>query len=599
MNPALVPEDLRVLPQWTLWKSVLRDGKLTKLPHQADGTMASSTNAQTWTTFNKAVEAYSFGTASFTGIGFVFAADGGFCGIDLDGCRDKATGAVEPWARQWIVDFNSYAEVSPSETGVKIFVRGSKPTWCGSKAAVEAPKLEGDKEPGIEIYDRGRYFAVTGKRLQGMPAEPQERQEIIDRFCEAFFKRQEFAPVPITRDFGSEEAICDRARKYIVRMTPAVSGQDGHGRTYAVACVLMKGFGLSREHGLALLAEWNITHCDPPWNERELAHKIDSAIKAKGETNYLRLARQTDWGKINLPAYEEPKPKTGRKFIKGSEATAAYIDRLKGGREDLLEVGIPSLDDAIGGGVGRGETIVFAAPSNHCKSSFALQMIHQAALKKRKCLIISSEMSHHLLGKRTLQTQLDGLPESEWKANIHKLEVAQQYYLEHRADWLIDDEATTIDDVLQSIDQAVEQHGVEIVALDYVQMIEATKGGKSTYEKVSYVSSAIKNKAKEKNVTLLALCQMNRDIDKRGKFQPKNSDIKDSSQIVQDADLIIFGIWPWKVDPVNKPNAYDFYIGKNRNRETRRAQVQVDWNAQSQTFTDIKIQGTREAYDFT
>jgi len=588
MTLDLVPNSLRELPQWTLWKSILREGKFTKLPHQADGSMASSTNPATWTTFNKAVDAYGFGASSFSGLGFVFAADGGLCGVDLDGCRNKDTGAVAQWAREWIVEFQSYAEVSPSQTGVKIFIVGTKPTWCGSKAAVEAEILPGDKQPGVEVYDRGRYFAVTGQRLKGMPDEPQERQAVLERFCEKFFERPKFEPVATIRDFGSEEAIVERARKYIVRMTPAISGQDGHGRTYAVACVLMKGFGLSREHGLQLLREWNVTHCDPQWNERELEHKINSATKAKGETNYLRLERQINWDRVAVPKYEEPKAKQGRKFITSTDATTAYIERLAGGQEDLIEIGIPSLDDAIGGGVARGETIVFAAPSNHCKSSFALQMIHQASLQHRKCLIVSSEMSHYLLGKRTLQTLLGDLPESEWKENILMLRGAHELYHEHREQWIIDDQATTIDDVLQSIDEAVAQHQVEIVALDYLQMIEATKGGKSTYEKVSYVSRVLKDKAKEKNVTLLALCQMNREIEKRLKFTPKNSDIKDSSQIVQDADVIVFGIWPWKVDETNKPNQYDFYIGKNRNRETRRALVQVNWNAQTQTFTDLK-----------
>jgi KaiC/GvpD/RAD55 family RecA-like ATPase len=601
MNPDAIPTTLKNLPQWVLWVNEMRAGKFTKLPQQADGAMASSTDVSTWTTFDKALGAYGYGQRKFTGVGFVFSGDDGLCGIDLDGCRDKATGKVADWARNWIVDFASYTEVSPSGTGVKIFALATKPTWCGSKAAVQADRLAGDKEPAVEIYDKGRYFAVTGQRLRGLPVEPQERQDVVERFCEAFFDRPAVEPVRVTRDFGSDEAIADRARKYIAAMPPAVSGQGGHNATFAAACALVKGFGLSKDDALALLREWNTTHAQPAWSERELLHKVTSAAKQPGETNYLRLARQHEWSRIKLPAYKEPesKQKAPRKFVTGSEATAAYIERLEAGAEDLLQIGIHPLDMAIGGGVGRGETIVFAAPSNHCKSSFALQVIHHAALQQIPCLIISSEMSHHLLGKRTLQTHLD-IAEHDYKRNISLLKYARHDYHEFRAEWYIDDEARTIDEVLQSMDEAVERFGVQIVALDYLQMIEATQG-KSTYEKVSLISGLLRDKAKSLNVTLLALCQMNREIEKRNKFQPKVADIKDSSKIAQDADVIIFGIWPHKVDETKPAEKYDFYIAKNRNRETRRSVLQVNWDAARQTFSAVAPTAWNPdaPYDFT
>lgn len=587
MNTDMIPNTLRELPQWVLWSSERRGGELTKLPKQVTGAMASSTNPETWTTFDDVIAAYTNGTERFSGPGFVFVADGGLCGIDLDGCRNKETGELSQWAKEWVLKLNSYAEVSPSGTGVKIFVKGSKPTWCGSKTAVAADHVPGDKEPGVEIYDRGRYFALTSKRLQGMPTEPQDRQAEINQFCEAFFKRPVVAPVTITRDFGSEAAIIDRARLYIKQMPPAISGQDGHKSTFKVACVLVKGFGLSREDGLALLTEWNQTHCEPAWDERQLEHKIDSAIKAPGETNYLRLTRQHEWERVRIPRYEEAKPKSPRNFITSAQATTAFIERLRKGDEDLTPTGIEALDYAIGGGVARPESIVFAAPSNHCKSSFGLQMIHSFASRQKKCHIISSEMSAHLLGKRTLQTVLGDLPQNEWKENLFMLETAEHVYLEHRAEWYIDDDAHNIDEVLQSIDQAVDEHGVELVVVDYLQMIEATAKNSNTYEKVSMVSDALRKKVKDKNITLLALSQLNRDIERRPKFQPKNSDIKDSSRIVQDADVIIFGVWPHKVDETKPMHLYDFYISKNRNRSIESFNVQVRWDGAKQTFSDL------------
>jgi putative DNA primase/helicase len=78
----------------------------------------------------------------------------------------------------------------------------------------------------------------------------------------------------------------DRARKYLAKVPPAVSGQGGHDQTFHAACVLVQGFALDRAPALVLLQEWNLT-CQPPWADHELEHKIDDALKADGERGHL------------------------------------------------------------------------------------------------------------------------------------------------------------------------------------------------------------------------------------------------------------------------------------------------------------------------
>jgi RecA-family ATPase len=70
----------------------------------------------------------------------------------------------------------------------------------------------------------------------------------------------------------------ERARKYLASCPPAVSGQSGHNTTFSVATALTHGFALDREAALHLMREYNRS-CQPPWSERELAHKVDQAIK--------------------------------------------------------------------------------------------------------------------------------------------------------------------------------------------------------------------------------------------------------------------------------------------------------------------------------
>lgn len=72
--------------------------------------------------------------------------------------------------------------------------------------------------------------------------------------------------------------VISRAKAYIAKEPPAISGRKGHDRTYHVAIKLVEGFGLSREQAFEILHEWNKT-CQPPWSEKELWHKIDSALQ--------------------------------------------------------------------------------------------------------------------------------------------------------------------------------------------------------------------------------------------------------------------------------------------------------------------------------
>jgi hypothetical protein len=71
----------------------------------------------------------------------------------------------------------------------------------------------------------------------------------------------------------------ERARAYIQRLEPAISGSGGHNATFRAASILVEGFALDEATALDLLLEWNLTHCSPQWSERELQHKVRSAAR--------------------------------------------------------------------------------------------------------------------------------------------------------------------------------------------------------------------------------------------------------------------------------------------------------------------------------
>jgi len=152
-------------PRWVVWKwTVGKDGKRTKPPFQARAPHkhASSTDPATWCDFDTAMGAYFDRKAD--GIGF--ALSGGEIGaFDIDDCRDAETGDVHPWARELVRRCASYAEVTPSGTGIRIIGTASGAA-LHRKFAV--PKANG---MSIEIYRRAdRYITISGAQINE-PAE--------------------------------------------------------------------------------------------------------------------------------------------------------------------------------------------------------------------------------------------------------------------------------------------------------------------------------------------------------------------------------------------------------------------------------------------
>jgi putative DNA primase/helicase len=155
-----IPRDLQNLPQWVLYRVQARKGKTTKIPYQAAraSRRASSTDPATWGTFEAAHDAHQRGRGD--GIGFVFTPEDPYTGLDFDGCLHD--GQLVPEAAPIVEPFDTYTETSPSGVGLHAIGRGqvgggrrtSKTPWGGE----------------LEIYDRARYFTVTGQRFNGTPA---------------------------------------------------------------------------------------------------------------------------------------------------------------------------------------------------------------------------------------------------------------------------------------------------------------------------------------------------------------------------------------------------------------------------------------------
>lgn len=181
----IVPECLRLRLQWVCWKYVTRKAKVTKCPHNArTGRKADSTKPETWSTFDEALAAYETDDG-YAGIGYVFAADDPYCGIDLDDCIDPATGDLKPWGRTFVDSIDSYTEISPSGEGVKAIVEATKPGLRCKKAFADGE---------VEMYDCERFFTITGNALAGSPLSVNGRQEQVEGIYTAVFGKKTRTP---------------------------------------------------------------------------------------------------------------------------------------------------------------------------------------------------------------------------------------------------------------------------------------------------------------------------------------------------------------------------------------------------------------------
>lgn len=159
---AAVPADWPALRQWVVWRLEGREGRWTKVPiNPHTGGMASTTNPESWGTLSEAFAWHDAHPESH-GVGIVLTKGWGVVGVDLDHCVD-GEGSIAAWATKVITGLPTYAEISPSGTGVKLLAAGP-PLPKGTRNA-------NYPVPGsaVEMYSDARYFTVTGDRLPAAP----------------------------------------------------------------------------------------------------------------------------------------------------------------------------------------------------------------------------------------------------------------------------------------------------------------------------------------------------------------------------------------------------------------------------------------------
>ena len=191
-----IPSDLKIFTQFVLWKSETRDGNPTKIPYRPDTfNRAATDDPSTWNTFVKTKGRYISHSQEYAGIGFVFTATDSFTGIDIDDCLDDE-GELAGWA-QPILDLfmPTYAEISPSGTGLKLWIEAAKDDsiWNGRC-----------RKKQLEIYDRDRFFTLTGNTYHGSIPSIANRQQELNQLYQLWFQSEPQQPTTTREDLQPE-----------------------------------------------------------------------------------------------------------------------------------------------------------------------------------------------------------------------------------------------------------------------------------------------------------------------------------------------------------------------------------------------------------
>lgn len=290
-----IPQELRDRPRWVLWGYRRRKGKWTKVPYQPGGEEAKADDPSTWTRFDHVLQHGRLVRGQYDGIGYEFSADDPYTGIDLDDAIDPETNQLKPWAQAIVGQLNSYTETSPSGTGVKIWVKAKKPSNYRSRTKWE------DGE--VEMYDRGRYFAVTGQHWPGTPGTIEDRRAEVEALYHQLFpqkanKKPEpesvHAPQPETRSLADDELIqkatnAKNGDKFARLLVGDTSDYDGdESRADAALCAMLAFWTdrdtsqmdrIFRSSGL-MRGKWDERRGEKTYGERT----VDEACRLTHET---------------------------------------------------------------------------------------------------------------------------------------------------------------------------------------------------------------------------------------------------------------------------------------------------------------------------
>jgi replicative DNA helicase len=213
------------------------------------------------------------------------------------------------------------------------------------------------------------------------------------------------------------------------------------------------------------------------------------------------------------------------------------LDQLHERRGTIVGVPTGFTDlDRLTGGLQKSDLIVLAARPGIGKSSLALSLAHNSALKYQNSIaLFSLEMSKDQLAQRLLsmdagidqqRLRTGRIEEDEWDRIVYAMDTLSEANI-----WIDDTAGISTMEMRSKARRLQAEHGIDLIIVDYLQLMQATIGGKrndNRVQEISEISRSLKGLARELNIPVLALAQLSRAVESRQSKVPQLSDLRES-----------------------------------------------------------------------
>ena len=276
------------------------------------------------------------------------------------------------------------------------------------------------------------------------------------------------------------------------------------------------------------------------------------------------------------------------------------IEEAAGSKSGItgLSTGFTDLD-IMTTGLQRSDFLLIAARPSMGKTAFALSLLDYVVCRQGKsAAIFSLEMSKEQLINRlfAMEARIDAqkirsgnLNEEEWEKLMESAETIGSSNL------IIDDTPGISAAELRSKCRKYKlEHDISLVVVDYIQLMSSGGRSESRQQEISDISRALKSLARELDIPVIGLSQLNRSVETRSDHRPMMSDIRESGAIEQDADVIMFLYRDDYYDPETEDrNVAEVIIAKQRNGPT--GTIKLTWQPKYTRFVNMAKDNDRFA----
>ena len=279
--------------------------------------------------------------------------------------------------------------------------------------------------------------------------------------------------------------------------------------------------------------------------------------------------------KAEKKIFEIAQQKVSGAMVPMEKVLHEVFEMIDSGGKRGIETGFFELDDMLNG-LQNGEMVIVAARPSMGKTAFAMNIVeHVAADNRLPCAVFSLEMSKQQLAQRMLC--------SRGEIDAHKLRkgLLQSHEYAHLASvvgelakaqiWVDDSPGLTVLELRAKARRLKLQHDIKLLMIDYMQLMD-NPGPDSRQQQISEISRGIKAVARELNIPVVCLSQLNRASEGRDGHRPRMSDLRESGSIEQDADVIMLlhrEDYYRMAEPDFQPdNIAEIIIAKQRNGPT-------------------------------